>query len=59
MVHVILKYTLIQQTDREDIINLKKKVDAGCEFLTTQMFLITAFIMILLKMCVKQELMCR
>ncbi len=23
---------------REDIINLKKKVDAGCEFLTTQMF---------------------
>ena len=22
----------------EDIINLKKKVDAGCEFLTTQMF---------------------
>lgn len=23
---------------REDILNLKKKVDAGCEFLTTQMF---------------------
>ena len=23
---------------QEDIINLKKKVDAGCEFLTTQMF---------------------
>jgi methylenetetrahydrofolate reductase (NADPH) len=25
-------------TKREDIANLKKKVDAGCEFLTTQMF---------------------
>ncbi len=25
-------------SQREDIINLKKKVDAGCEFLTTQMF---------------------
>ena len=26
------------ETVKEDIINLKKKVDAGCEFLTTQMF---------------------
>ena len=25
-------------TKKEDILNLKKKVDAGCEFLTTQMF---------------------
>ncbi len=25
-------------SQREDILNLKKKVDAGCEFLTTQMF---------------------
>ena len=26
------------ETQKQDIINLKKKVDAGCEFLTTQMF---------------------
>lgn len=26
------------ETQKDDIINLKKKVDAGCEFLTTQMF---------------------
>ncbi len=25
-------------TQKEDILNIKKKVDAGCEFLTTQMF---------------------
>lgn len=26
------------ENSREDILNLKKKVDAGCQFLTTQMF---------------------
>lgn len=26
------------ETQKQDILNLKKKVDAGCEFLTTQMF---------------------
>lgn len=26
------------KSQREDILNMKKKVDAGCEFLTTQMF---------------------
>ena len=42
-----------------DSLILKRRLMPDVNFLQHRCFLITAFIMILLKMCVKQELMCR
>lgn len=44
---------------QDDIANLKKKVEAGCEYLTTQMFLITIFSLISCIVSEKQGLLCR
>ena len=44
---------------QDDIANLKKKVEAGCEYLTTQMFLITIFSLISCIVSEKLGLLCR
>ena len=46
------------ENTKEDILNLKKKVDAGCEYLTTQMFLTTIFFTISSAGCGKPGSMC-